>query len=182
MKVYGCYPDVDKYRQLVDLESEEVSEERFEELSFDGIEKADNWNPPFLKWIVEDEPEEIPDIAYWCPGTLVLSARATEVLRPIFSDVAEFLPVPVEGDEGWSALNVTNMQDAIDKVNSRYKIRSDGTVGRLLEMAIDKSKITNGVLFRIAGRHMYLYSSDVPGSFKEIVEKNDLTGLEFDEV
>lgn len=143
-----------------------------------------------LRWIVGanteltnkdtyDHDHAIPDIAYWAPGSLVINPRATEILKPHFEAEAEFLPVTVEGEKGWTILNVTNMQDILDKANSRYHIYSDGTVGRMKAAAFFRDKIENGKLFRVTGLTSYFYTSDSPGSFKEIVESKELTGLEF---
>jgi hypothetical protein len=48
-------------------------------------------------------------------------------------------------------------------------------------MALDKSKITNAKLFRVSGKPSRIFTSNVGGSFKEIVERNALSGLLFDE-
>ncbi len=184
MIVYACIPDLQPYKQLLDLENIKMPKTRFDELDFQGTSKAENWNPPSLKWIIDDESEseQIPDIAHWRVSTLVLSPKANKVLKPLFGNEAEFLPVPVENEEGWTILNVTNMQDIFDEANSRYRIRPSGEVGRLLKMAINKTKLTNGKLFKIVDHDTYICSSDIPGSFKDAVEKNKLTGLKFKKI
>ncbi len=191
MHIYRIHPDVERFKQLSDTEPEDMPDSRIMELVFDGKIKADNWNPPNLEWIVGtdlegpdrhtyDKHHKIPDITHCYPGCFVLSPKAASILMPVFEEEAEFLPVPVE-NENWVIMNVTNMQDALDKANSRYKIRSDGTVGRILEMVLDKSKITNARLFRLIDKPAILFTDGSPGSFKEIVESNKLTGLTFDE-
>lgn len=191
MQIYTIQPDVERYRRLYSTEGDQMSKERFAELSFNGKPKEGNWTPPHLKWIKNEhvtgpakrtyeKTHKIPDIAHWYTGALILNPKATSLLKPAFGKEAEFLQVPVE-DEMWTILHVTNMQDAIDMANCRFKIRSDGTVGRMLKLALDKTKIKNAKLFRLVGKTVKLYTSDGPGSFKEIVEKNQLTGLSFDE-
>lgn len=184
MIIYSITPDVERYQQLCYDEKEFNS--RFSELTFNGEPKLSNWMPPHVEWIVgppigsERKKGYIkPDVAYLA-GDLALNPKAISHLKPLLNNEAEFLPITVDSEQ-WAILNVTNMQDVIDKANCRYKIRPDGKVGRMLKMALDKSKLTNGKLFRPIGRSAGIFTSDVAGSFKEIVEHHALTGLLFDE-
>ncbi len=184
MKIYSINPDVERYQQLCYDEKE--FNLRYSELTFNGDPKSQSWKPPHVEWIegppVGSTRRKLyikPDIAYLA-GDLALNTKATNLLRPLFGAEAEFLSISVDNEE-WTLLNVTNMQDALDKANSRYKIRSDGTVGRMLEMALDKTQITNARLFRLVGKPSKLFTDDTPDSFKEIVEGNKVTGLTFDE-
>jgi hypothetical protein len=104
-----------------------------------------------------------------------LSPKAAKIIKPAFYEEAEFLPAEV-GREDWKIINVTNMQDAVSKV-----IKADGVSRWIDEIIFDPNKITNAKLFRDIAKTVRLLTSDVPGSFKKIVESNGLTGLEFDE-
>lgn len=194
MKIFNISPVVERYKGLVSNERKPISNERFKQILFvDGISKSNSWTHLSLRWIVGantelvdkdtyDQDYAIPDIAYWAPGCLVINPKATEILKPNFKSEADFLPVSVEDEKGWTILNVTNMQDILDKTNCRYHVHSDGTVGkRIIKAAFFRDQITNGKLFRVTGLKPFLYTSDMPGSFKEVVESNSLTGLEFAE-
>jgi hypothetical protein len=184
MKIFLVTPNVERYYQL--CYDEEELKERFPDLYLEGEPKADAWKPPAVEWITEPpigsrrtEAYFVPDIAY-LGGSLALNPKATGIIRTHFADEAELLPITV-GDEPWTILNVINLQDILDTANCRYKIRSDGTIGRMLKMALDKSKITNAKLFRVAGKPSRIFTSDVAGSFKSMVEDHALKGLLFDE-
>lgn len=190
MKIFEISFDVVHYKQLYDTTPEDVAADLLDEYLFWGVAKPSNWKTPTLRWILGedtndpnkdtyDQRHKIPDIAYWGPTALVLSPRATKIIKPLFIEEAQFLPVPVEDEEGWTVLNVTNLQDILDKANCRHQIRPDGKVGRMIEMALDVTKFTNDKLFKIKDKVTHPFTSDSPGSFKEIVEKNNLTGLEF---
>lgn len=191
MRIFAISPDVKRYKNLVDNEPESISNERFEQIMFAGTKsKIDTWTSLSLSWIIGadtqlvnkdtyDQDHAIPDIAYWSPGCLVLNPKSTEIIKPNLMNEAEFLPVTVEGEKGWMILNVVNSQDILDKANCRYRIRSNGKVGRMIKAAFFKDKITNGKLFKVAGRKIQIYTTDIQESFKEIVESHHLTGLKF---
>jgi hypothetical protein len=182
MEIFRIIPDVERFKQL--NFGDEQLESRFEELMLHGEPKGDAWQKPFAEWI-EDRPSgsrlqgpyKTPDIAY-IGGELALNPEAVDILKPLFSDLVEFLPVSVHGGE-WALLNVCNFQDVFNQANSQYNIRPSGKVGRLVKMAIDKTKLTDGRLFKIIGKRSGWYTDDGPDSFKEIVERNGLSGLKF---
>jgi hypothetical protein len=192
MQMFAIIADVERYKQLFDIESDKMTNDRFMELAFHGNRKSEKWTPPKLRWIVGegiegpeketyDKTHAIPDIAHWYPGCLILNPKATEILKHSLSSEAEFLPALVEGEK-WTILNVINMQDVLDKANCRYHIHSDGTVGRrIVRAAFFKDKIANGKLFKVVGRKTQMFTNNEPGSFKELVERNGLTGIFFDE-
>jgi hypothetical protein len=183
MKIYSITPDVEQYQQLCYDEKEFTA--RLSELSFNGDAKLKNWKPPHVQWI-EGPPEGSarkkgyikPDVAYLA-GDLALNSKAIKQLKPGLITEAEFLPITVDGEE-WAILNVINMQDVIDVANSRYKIRPDGKVGRMLKMALDTTRLTNAKLFRPVGKPARIFTSDTPGSFKKLVEQGRLSGLLFE--
>lgn len=185
MEVFSIIPDVERFKQL--HYGEELLESRFQELMLNGDLKSDTWEKPFAKWIedkpsgsMRKEPYRTPDIAY-IGGELALSPKAANILRPLFSDVAEFLPISVNGED-WTLLNISNFQDVFDQANSQYKIRPGGKVGRLLKMAINKTKLTDSKLFKIVGKRSGWYTDDSPASFKDIVEQHHLMGLKFKKI
>lgn len=185
MIIFNIIPDVDRYKQLAYDEKE--FELRYDDLKFRGEPKSDTWSPLSVEWIedrpsssLHREPYVTPDIAY-IDGDLAFNSKATSILKPFFTEEAEFLPIKVKNEE-WAILNIINIEDALDKANCRHKIRSDGTVGRMIAIAIDKNRVENSKLFRLNMRGLKKFTSDTPGSFKEVVEKNGLTGLKFEEV
>jgi len=148
--------------------------------------KTGHWNPPAIKWSDDDglnlDRYKDPDISNIFPGSYILSPKAAELLRPVVSDVAELLPIPFQG-ETWYFMNVFNQVNAMDKEHSRYAILSSGKKGWLEKLAFLADKVPHAKLFTIyeaPGRIYYAehHPDDNPNTFKNVVEKNKLFGIQ----
>ncbi len=117
------------------------------------------------------------------PSSLIVNPNTQELIAPVVNDVAELLPIPFN-NETWYLLNVHNIIDALDKENCKYKIRKNGEVGRMLEIAFFANRIPHAKLFMVPEKRSTYYfaehhSDDSETDFKNIVEKNNLFGIEF---
>ncbi len=125
-----------------------------------------------------------PDISrISVPANLILGPHATSLVKDVVSDVAELLPVPFN-DEVWSLLNVYNVIGAVDKSNCQYKIRKNGKVGSLQKLAFYPDKVPHAKLFKVPENPTSVYFAehhpdDSADNFKNIVEKNKLSGIKF---
>lgn len=148
--------------------------------------KGANWNPPDLRWYDDDgrniNKYKDPDISYLdMSGRLIFSPHSTELMKKEVSDVAEFLPV-LANNNIWYYLNVFNLIDAYDLENSKYKIYSDGEKGYLLKPAFFPNKVPHAKLFVNQGNSTSIYyaehhSDNNPSTFKNMLEKNNLSGI-----
>ena len=96
-------------------------------------------------------------------------------IKPGFQKEAEFLPVTVVRED-WYVFNIINAQDAVKNI-----IKTDLVTTWSDKITFDKNRMTNAKLFRV-DKQVRTFTSDVAGSFKEIVENNNLTGIEFKEI
>jgi len=153
-----------------------------------GVKKTGSWTPPSIEWFDDDgrnlDKYKDPDISYISgPSNLIVSPRTYELIAAAVSDVAELLPLSFD-DETWYLLNVFNQVDALDKANSRYKIYRSGKIGWLIAPAFFADKVPHNKLFKIPEDPTTIYFAephpdDSENSFKNIVEKNNLFGIEF---
>jgi hypothetical protein len=157
----------------------------------DGNKKANRWNPPPIRWYDDDgrkrDKYRDPDIARILSIGWVLSPTTAELLRPVISDVAELLPLPFNG-ETWYFMNVFNqINDALDREHSKYKIYRSGEVGYLLKPSFFTDKIPHAKLFTMQETADSIYYAehrpdDNPNTFKNVVEKNKLFGMELQKI
>ncbi|MBI3562546.1 MAG: hypothetical protein HY080_12615 [Gammaproteobacteria bacterium] len=151
-----------------------------------GQKKAHDWRPPAIRWYDDDGPNRNkyrdPDIARIVSMAWVLSPTTATLLRPVISDVAELLPLPFN-DETWYFMNVFNqINDALDREHSKYKIYRSGEVGYLLKPGFFADKVPHAKLFTMQEAAPSIYYAehhpdDNPHTFKNVVEKNELFGL-----
>lgn len=194
MIVYSVSPDFSRKKQFVttlnplDHISGKV-ESRADEFDCTVEKKAGHWNPPAIKWFDGDRRKldkyKDPDIASSPAYTYILGPRAAELLRPVINDVAELLPIPFQG-ETWYFMNVFNQIDVVDKAKSIYKIYSSGRVGPVEKIVFSSEKIPHAKLFtRPYSPRLYYaehYPDDNPNTFKNVVEKNKLFGVEIEKI
>lgn len=153
-----------------------------------GVKKVNNWTPPSIEWFNDDgrnlDKYKDPDISYISlPSSLIVSPHTQELIAPAVNDVAELLPIPFN-DETWYLLNVFNQVKALDKESSRYKIYRSGRTGWLIKAAFLADKLPHGKLFMIPENPTRIYFAehhldDSEDNFKNIVERNNLFGIEF---
>ncbi|MBI3560466.1 MAG: hypothetical protein HY080_01925 [Gammaproteobacteria bacterium] len=195
MIVYGVYSDESNKKSFVYVEDNSalltgkstIPRGIFE---CDGHKKTAHWNPPAIEWFADDgrkiDKYKDPDFATNPSQSYILGPRAAELLRPVISDVAELLPVPFQG-ETWYFMNVFNQVNAMDTANSRYKMYSTGEKGWLEKPAFFADKVPHAKLFimpEAPGRFYYAehHPDGNPNTFKNVVEKNKLFGIEIDKV
>jgi len=153
-----------------------------------GKKKADNWNPPGIRWFNDDgrnlDKYKDPDISYISDSSsLIVNPRMHDLIALVVNDVTELLPIPFNR-EIWYLLNVFNQVKALDKANSRYKIYSTGEIGWLIKPAFLADKTPHNKLFKIPENPARIYFAehhpdDNENNFKNIIEKNNLFGIKF---
>lgn len=145
--------------------------------SFNGSRKSENWIPLFL---VLDQPEsehplnDFPGFQY--TSFIIFSSKATGILMPLIQKDAELLPLKFRNDE-YYGINVTSVLSCIDYDKSIYKcFKSSGRIMKFYSVAFLKNGVKGHHIFRLTeGPRIYYVSDD----FKNMVEKNGLTGFAF---
>jgi hypothetical protein len=149
-----------------------------------GKPLADNWVPMEVTWFYnpDERIKPQPDIAAFGSTAFAASAATCEQLRPHIQDYVEFLPINVDGWR-WYIIHVLAREDVFNEQESRRFLRPDGTPSRMFEkLVLDGQRAKNGVLFRVTGLGLGIFTTDLPHSFKHIIRKLKLTGLTFQDM
>lgn len=181
-KCYGVFADVKNYAMLQESALELIIQVN-EPVGLYGKPLSHIWKSMNVTWFYN--PDELekprPDIAALGATAFAASAATCEQLRPYIQDYVEFLPINVDGDS-WYIIHVLAREDIFNAQQSKRKIREDGTPSRIWQkLVLDPDRVSKGVLFRVEGLSLGIYSTNLPGSFKTLVTKLKLTGLKYQE-
>lgn len=153
---------------------------------FNGVKQGAGWKSPLFEWQSEVESSgkvrEKGNFAYVFAGGLNLAAdnKARELLEQQLGEDIEFLPLEIKDEEGkWFLLNVTHVvENALSLENSKFKIRGNGSLGRLTKAVFDAANIPDDRPFVYPQWiNAFMFKGD---KLKALVEDNDLVGLSFD--
>ena len=144
-------------------------------LRWNGDSKLNAWKTPELVWFKDEFNEDSDvdgDFLKFRGGAPVLSSKAYTVLQPLLKDLAEFLPVLVDG-ETRHLLNVTSVLDLMDKSKSKFKIYGDGQIGPCEHAYLNEPSLEN-TIFKVRG---YLPRVFINETTKSQIEHSELTGV-----
>lgn len=145
-------------------------------LRWAGRPKSETWKVPTVAWLDDEftsDSAEIADFIAFGGGPVALSDRAYNVLKNLFGDQVEFLPVNgPSADDSWLLMNVINVLDIMDVSKSKYEIYHTGEVGDVSHAHINEPKPDN---------HIFLVQGNFPLIFidqetKDVIESAGLTG------
>lgn len=111
---------------------------------------------------------------------LILSERAVEVLKPILQDKGQFIPIDTPSKRKKFVGFVPNKE-----VYSNYLADLDKSdwgeneKGKLFFKVVFKTYPRDEYIFTVDGSALRIYATE---KFKELLEKNNLKGLDFHEV
>ena len=172
MKIWQLLFEVDKYDNLIPVKGFTADDIQ----SFDGRKKKEFWEPlPVMRM----EPEKNLELSD-APGFTipVFSKTALEILRPLIQNSVEELELQFQEAE-YLGINVTTVLDVIDYSKSEYRMYSDGK--RIMAFQKYAFKICDELLsnniFKIVDEPRR--RAFVSETFKQAVEKNNLTGFRF---
>jgi hypothetical protein len=149
-----------------------------------GKPLAENWAPLEVTWFFnpKERVKPQPDIAAFGSTAFAASAQICEKLRPLIEDYVEFLPINVDGWR-WYIIHVLATEDIYNEQQSQKFTMPDGTPTRMFtKLVLDGHRSKEGVLFRVNGLGLGIYTTDKPYSFKRIVRDLKLTGLNFQDM
>lgn len=154
--------------------------------TFDGRSKLADWQPRGIKKAISKDFEtkeklDLPlgDLAGLDCARLMLSPNAIEVLSPLISPYAEFLPMKGRVYK-FSILNVTTvLADAFDYEKSSFKcFPNSERIMMFYKYAFHPQAIGNIPIFKISeDSRGYPFVSE---AFKQTVEDAHLTGFHFE--
>lgn len=120
----------------------------------------------------DDMPKDIecPDISVWY-SSIVLSAKAVDIIGDELRRFGEILPISIEGDRRYY-FNLLNATDAIDPFNTK-KAEVDGIDLGIQKLAFLEHEIKDLCIFDTEyDGYSYLYCTD---EFKSLIEESGLT-------
>ena len=159
--------------------------EKMEDFNIEGFgqQLAFRWVPPKAEFIPSDSGSEVmPDITQWNGSDLIINSNAKQALGDTLASLGEFLPLAGECKDKW-LFNPTSRlgNEIIDPEKTKSTYFDDGSWDRLEQLVFnDEAEKLAPCLFTLEiDRGVNLYCTD---SFKSVVEKNGLQGLNFEEV
>jgi hypothetical protein len=135
------------------------------------------WIPVDVTFTSDRKGNAIPDISVWNLSCLVLSTQACNLLKPLLSPIGEFLPL----NNGFYLYNCLSAVsgDAVDQSKTSFQIEHSDSTHIPKSLTFLPAKIMNQPLFKPSfAENSFLICQD---EFKELVIKNNLTGLIFSE-
>ena len=171
MKIWQLNFELDKYDNLIPIKDFTVEEIQ----SFDGRSHLSQWKPIQVTRMEPEKGLELSD----APGFTfpVFSKKAWHCLETLISKNVEVLPLDFDEKE-YLGINVITVLDAIDYEKSIYKTYRDGKrIMAFKKYVFLPDVIANVSIFKISDeKTRYAFVSD---EFKQIVEKNNLSGFKF---
>ncbi|SEI14170.1 hypothetical protein SAMN05660691_04175 [Rheinheimera pacifica] len=177
---YAVFADISNYAMLQES-TLELLMQIDDPVGFYGEPLAHIWKSMRVTWFYnpEEKVRPKPDIAALGSTAFAASAETCEKLRPYIGDYVEFLPLDLEGEQ-WYVIHVLAREDIFNDRLSERKIRDDGTPSRIWKkVVLNTDRIADGVLFRIKGLTLGIFSTDRPDSFKSVVKRLGLTGMTY---
>ena len=174
MKIWQLNFEVDLYDNLVPVPKLSVEELQ----TFDGRSHLSHWSPLHVARMEPEKGLPLSD----APGCVfpVFSRHALGCLKFLIESYIEILPL--DFDEGdYLGINVTTVLDAVDYEKSIYKTFRDGKRIMSFKKYSFIPSVVDGVpIFKITDEKVRC--AFVSDAFRDIVEKNKLTGFLFRQV
>ncbi len=163
----------------------------------DGLPELETWEAPQVWYEPLDfrVSKSLVNFPRWTGITPVCDAHAMSIVQPLISEHVEFLPLDFRAPVGdgslyseqalqllegksYHAINVLTTLDCMDYERSEITyFESTGGIFRIPKMVLKADCVGDAPIFKLPIRNrVRTYVSD---EFKQLVEANNLTGLEF---
>ena len=154
--------------------------------SFKGIRQGTEWISPEFEWQFDDtsgKAREKANFSHVFAGGINIAADQTakEALSLEFGEDIEFLPMNIKDEnEDWFLINIVNdIPEALSLEHSKFKMRSNGTFGRLLKAVFDSSKIPEDRPFVYPQWvNAFMFKGE---KLKTVLSEKKMTGVTLDE-
>lgn len=172
MNVYILDADVDKYRGIYYVNSDDIIEFN---RRFDGSSLKKTWTgKEEFRFAPNKLPKgDTPGLSSHIP---VFSPKAVEILADLLENSGELLPINC-GGEDYFLFNVTLLLDALDEDASELERFSTGRIMDVLRYSFKKDKLIGTNIFKLPEMPLsYPYVTD---AFVRRVKDSGLKGFEF---
>ncbi|KHL92695.1 hypothetical protein QW71_27550 [Paenibacillus sp. IHB B 3415] len=174
MKIYEFKVNYSITTTLIMSDSVEGHSSHSINTDFEGQILAYTWQPVELQTHKEKSFNEFP---HFVNGKPVVSERVMQILKPYTAHEVEFLPL-MHNEFDIFMINVTNILDCVDWQKSKAKWFKEKYFLGFDDLVFDFAKVPeNTYMFKIkelAATRVY-----VTESFRTIIEKHQLQGLDF---
>ncbi|WP_417361818.1 hypothetical protein [Gallaecimonas pentaromativorans] len=133
-----------------------------------GLTVADSWAEQ------SRTSTELPDVALWGRGCLILNKKAFEVLGKALASEGEFLPLQVDGEAHFVFNCLSFCKEDMTLSERKYL---NGIDDGLKTLFFDDADVQGRMVFKSEQVGVTLYATE---SFKQAVEGAGLEGLRFD--
>jgi hypothetical protein len=150
----------------------------------DCTPRSAQWTP--LPLYAQNQKSKRGNFIFLWSGNIAADSRACKALRPVFDRTCEFLPMLPYDGEVFHVMNVLECVDCLDNEKTKWQV--DQKTGRRLqieEYSFVPERFAESTLFKLPKRRVLLTVTglkDLKYDFKSIVEREGLTGLEFEEL
>jgi hypothetical protein len=179
MRVFRIGQDCNRYRCFFELDPDS----HVLDSASIGVSLADVWVPPPV--YLEFPKLKVGDFLQMSDSYIVASRKATNLLLSLFQMAGELLPLPYE-DEIYTVLNVTEVVDCLDPEKTIWA--DTGPFKMEFEtMVFVPERLSKSPIFKIPERDtddIFVTEGllDPHNEFREIVRRERLKGLNFEEV
>lgn len=180
MKVYNVTMDVNHYQSFLPED-----DDRAKVGDFDGSSQLETWEPPPV--FIYEPKLKAGDFFNFSSDCLIANPRATEALRTLFEMAGELLPLPYKS-EIYTILNVTQCLDCIDYEKTKWRRTPDGEIitSTTRQFAFRPARVSESPIFKFPedcfGVYVVEGLLDPEDEFREIVRREGLKGLVFEEI
>ncbi len=186
MTTYKIIRDTDNFmhfsldlKMVVDALGNKFGRMKVMHFSKHNLKFSDDWED-FKCSFVQPEglttANKLPDITTWRLADLVLSEKAFSILRDALSAYGEFLPLTCNGESYYIFNCLTE-----GKVNENLSVRNvlDDVVMDVNKLSFDSDDVADKLVFK----SLYQGATDLfcNDKFKDLVQTNDLRGIDFSE-
>lgn len=145
-------------------------------IEFEGERLKDNWKPLKISW--ENDKNKKSDIPQLGANFLMVNNKILSCLNNIWDKDVEILPMLYEGDDEYSLVNIYRVVNCIDFELSEYKLyKACDEIQKMKKYILKPETLDEVIIFRmdkyINGN---IFATD---KFKEVIEKNNISGLSF---
>lgn len=115
------------------------------------------------------------DCPYFTAAMLIVSDKLKEAIRGFTNDEIEFLPVDIDGQSGFSYMNVLPALDALDLAKTELKRFEDGQIKYVIQAFYLDSVISGHHIFRLSN-YGGIYITE---ALKKHLEDNGVVGVTY---
>lgn len=178
MKYYQYLPDSNHFKGYgLDQKDKYIID-----MHYQSQRLSPKWTPVVLHGF-DDNPEvegDFPSLSSY-RKVPIFSRHALDVLFPLISDSIEVLPVVHPSGDEFFIINVLELLDCLDEEKSEVRrSQIDGRISRVFSYCFHPALIEGKHIFKTpleSGAGLF-----VDEEFKQLVEENNLKGLEFNEL